>query len=69
MDTEQRALMKAQQVMDAIHAEAMLIPEAADDDDEWEPQTTAIISKEAEEWQATLARLDMIEKRLADHAS
>ena len=65
MDSELKALRKAQQAMDRVHAEAMLIPKAKDDDD-WEPEQQQGMTKEAEEWKAVLERIDMIEERLSN---
>ncbi len=64
MESEQKALRKAQKQMDAIYLQAMTLPEGKDVVD-WEPEVQPDAVIRAQEWKATLARIDMLADRLS----
>ena len=62
-DPEAAALRRAQRAMDRIFERAAKLPEAGPDDEAWQAAPTGGPSKEAIEWEETLARLDVIAER------
>ena len=66
MDAEAKALKRAEEEMDRLFREASLLPEApCDDSEQWEPSNERRDPEATRQWEATLARLDMLTDRLA----